>query len=179
MSEILSVGKPYHPGRRLWPEVADYNFRAGVHELRIFRPHVSKREIEAAAKGPVEFGLLIEQPELFVISRFANLAGRHVMSFHSFYSWHLVPAAERVSPPPWEETSPELRALCTIILVEATTGIIHALRTVSFSAEFTRAIHKAIADQAALSYDQATHESGAWAMIVSSGQELSHYRRAS
>jgi hypothetical protein len=30
------VGKPYDPRRRSWPEGADYNFREGAHELRIF-----------------------------------------------------------------------------------------------------------------------------------------------
>ena len=65
---------------------------------------------------------------------------------------------ERTGPPVWEDTSPQLRALTSIILVEATNGVILALRTCSYSPEFTRSFHRAIHDQAALPYDQAEHE---------------------
>jgi hypothetical protein len=73
---------------------------------------------------------------------------------------------ERTMPPPTEETSPALRALVTIILVEATTGLVLALRTVTFSPEFTRAIHRAIADQVDSSYDRVAHENWADGMTA-------------
>jgi hypothetical protein len=84
--------------------------------------------------------------------------GKVVCSFDCSYQWHRVSPEERSQPPAWEETSPELRALLTIILVEASTGIILALRSVSYSPAFTRSLHRAIADQAALPYDAAAHE---------------------
>ena len=40
----LEVGKPYDPSRRAWPEGADYNFRAGGHELRIFATSLIHRK---------------------------------------------------------------------------------------------------------------------------------------
>ena len=41
----IVTGKPYDPLRRAWGEGADYNFRAGGHELRIFLGHTTPREI--------------------------------------------------------------------------------------------------------------------------------------
>jgi hypothetical protein len=154
----LDVGKPYDPSRRVWPEQADYNYRAGGHELRLFMARLSPREVATIVASRVEFGLMVELPELFLITRFHGPAGQGVLSFNCSYQWHRVNAAERTLPPAWEETSPQLRAICTIILVEASNGLIAALRAVSFSPEFTSSLHRAIADQAALPYDQVEHE---------------------
>jgi len=152
------VGKPYHPTRRHWPEAADYNYRAGGHELRIFLPRATSREINAIESGRIEFGLMVELPEIFVISRFHGPDGRLVTSFDCSYSWHRVSPEERTDPPAWEDTKPQLRALLSIILVEATSGVILALRAVTYSPEFTRSFHRAIADQAQLPYDPAEHD---------------------
>jgi hypothetical protein len=157
-SEILMVGKPYHAARRQWPQGADYNFRAGGHELRIFLPNASKTEVKAAEKGKIEFGLLIDPPEIYIISRFLAPDGRPVFGFDCSYSWHMVSPDERGQPPAWEEVNPKLRALVTVIFVEGTTGIIFALRAVTYSPEFTRAFHRAIAEQIALPFDRAEHK---------------------
>jgi hypothetical protein len=45
------VGELYSPSRRAWPEGADYNFRAGGHELRIFLGRATPREITAVERG--------------------------------------------------------------------------------------------------------------------------------
>ena len=112
------VGQLYDPSRKSWPEGADYNFRAGGHTLRVFLGHATPREIAAIKTGRVEFGAMIELPEIFVVSRFHGPDGRVVASFDCSYQWHRVSSAERTDPPAWEETSPQLRALLSIILVE-------------------------------------------------------------
>ena len=149
----LAVGQPYDPRRRSWPEAADYNFRAGGHELRIFLAGPTPEEIEAIRSGPVEFGMFAEPEGLLLATRF----GRTV-SFDTPYQWHRALPSERVPPPPLEETSPEARAPLTIVLVDASTGIVLALRTVTFSPEFTRALHRAIGDQVGAPYDRASHD---------------------
>ena len=149
----LEVGKPYHPGRRRWPEGSDYNFRNGGHELRLFVGGATLPEVEAVRSGPVQFGFFAEPEGLFLITRFGTR-----MSFDCSYNWHRVSENDRTLPPPTEETSPELRALLTILLIEATNGVVLAIRTVTFSPEFTRALHRAIADQAGAPYDRAAHE---------------------
>jgi hypothetical protein len=153
----LEVGKLYPSGQRSWPEGADYNWRSGGHELRIFLRRATPREVEAIRSSPVKFGLLVEPPGLFFISRFGRL------SFDCSYSWHRTAETtrERSFPPLPGEMSPEARALLTIILVEASNGVVLALRSVIWSPEFTRAIHRAIHDQSSSPYDRADHE--AWA----------------
>jgi hypothetical protein len=153
------VGAPYDPRQRSWPERADYNYRSGGHELRLFLGNATLSEMAAVREGRIGFGLLVQLPELFLISRFRSPdSDRAVMSFESPYQWHLVPEPDRTLPPAWEETSPESGALCTVLLVEASDGILLAIRAVTFSAEFSRALHRAIADQAALPFDRAEHD---------------------
>ena len=110
LMHLYSVGKPYDPSRRAWPETADYNFQAGGHELRIFMTRLSAKEVAAARTGRVEFGLLIELPELFIITRFHGPDDRVMMALDCSYQWHRVSSAERTASPAWEETSPETRA---------------------------------------------------------------------
>jgi hypothetical protein len=168
----LTVGKPYLHGHRAWPEVADYKFCGGGHELRLFIADLTPWEVEAVRSGPIEFGLLADHPVLFLGVRFLDPAGKVVMSFDCSYTWHRVQSPQRVLPPPAEEVSPELRALCQIILVESTDGLVRVLRGVTFSPAFTRAIHKVIGDQAALPYDQAEHNQAVEAMLRFTTDEL-------
>jgi len=151
----LQIGKPYDPRRRSWPEGADYNFRFGAHELRIFLAGARPREVEAIRSGPVEFGFFAEPLGLFLLTRFGT-----ALSFDCSYHWQrrAEVTGDRTLPPASLETSPALRALVAIILIEATNGTVLALRTVTFSPEFTRALHRAIADQAGAPYDRAPHE---------------------
>jgi hypothetical protein len=60
MMHLYAVGQPYDPRRQHWGEGADYNWRAGGHELRVFLGHATPREIAAIKTGRVEFGALIE-----------------------------------------------------------------------------------------------------------------------
>ena len=150
---LLEVGKPYDASRPRWPEGADYNWRAGQHELMLFVARPTPEEVDAVQSGPVEFGMSVEPEGLFVVTRFGR-----TLAFDSSYQWHRVDPAERVPPPPHEETSPALRAVLAILLVDASTGVVRALRAVSYSPEFTRALHRAIADQAAAPFDALAHE---------------------
>jgi hypothetical protein len=101
----------------------------------------------------VEFGSFVEPEGLFLITRFGPR-----LSFDCSYNWHRVSENDRTLPPPTEETSPELPALLTILLIEATSGVVLAIRTVTFSPEFTRALHRAIGDQVGAPYEKASHE---------------------
>jgi len=163
----LRVGMPYDPARSCWPEAADYNFRHGQHELRLFMALPTAAEVAAIRSGPVEFGMFVEPEGLFVVTRF----GRS-LSFDTSYQWHRVDPADRAPPPATEETLPGLRALLTIILVDAATGLVRVLRAVTYSPEFTRAIHRAIADQAASPFDDAAHERWADGMLRYSTDQL-------
>jgi hypothetical protein len=51
----------------------------------------------------------------------------------------------------------------TIILIEASSGLVLALRLTTFTPEFTRAIHKAIYSQSSTSYAYGRAEHQRWA----------------
>jgi hypothetical protein len=162
----LEVGKPYDPRRHTWPEAADYNYRSGEHELRLFVTDPTPKEVAAVESGPVEFGMMVEPEGLFLVTRFGR-----ALSFDTSYQWHRAPGG-RVLPPPTEETSPALRALLAIILVDAATGVVRVLRAVTYSPEFTRAIHRAIAGQAASPFDAGAHDRWADRLLRSTPDQL-------
>ena len=64
----------------------------------------------------------------------------------SAFSWWNV--AEEVRRIPEQRKHPAERTLLKIILVEATTGVIKAIRVTTFSPEFTERLHRGIRRQA-------------------------------
>ena len=143
MAEIrhLEVGKPYIAGRTSWPEGVAYDFRGDAHELRMFLRSPSVSEVRAVRGEVADFAVVAEPPLLFLLYCF----GRVIPWSDAPYSWHLVPEYQRSLP---DVGGPETRALLQIILVDATTGLVRALRAVTFSPAFTRALHDAIRAQA-------------------------------
>jgi hypothetical protein len=145
MSQLYryQVGQPYIPGRRNWPEAVEYNYRQGAHELRAFLPNLRPWEVEAIREGPCEFALAVERDVLFLLYHF----GKALPWSDAPYSWHLVPEDQRTLPEPAGLVEPH--DTMQIVLVDALTGIVKALRMVSFSPAFTVALRSAIRDQAA------------------------------
>jgi hypothetical protein len=147
---VLSVGKPYNPARTRWPECSQYNYRGGQHELLLMFPGPTLSEVEAVRKGQAEFGLYVEPPVILVCYRFgAGKAG--VPWSDATYDWHKLHASrpdEATVPPDPAAASPELRAILSVVLVDANDGNVNALRQVSVSPEFTAALHRAIRAQA-------------------------------
>lgn len=150
----LSVGQPYNPSVSRYPECTQYNYRAGIHELVLFYGSPSKDEVYAARKGKAEFALFHPSHQIIIL---AHRFGDGLPWSDSPYSWHLVPEHERDLPSADLEQS--IRAKLHVILVDAATGLVRAIRLVTFSPEFTRTLHQAIREQAgapfdALSYDR-------------------------
>lgn len=147
------VGALYSPGRTSWPEAGEYNYRGGAHELRLFYANLKEPEIKAITRRPCEFGAVAVGPVLFFLYKF----GTNPWS-DAPYSWHLVRAArpdEATEPPALEENE---RVLLNIVLVEATTGVIAGLRTVSLSIALSRYLHAQIATQIATPFRQAEYD---------------------
>jgi hypothetical protein len=151
------VGDRYHPDRTFWPERGEYNFRQGEHELRLFYASPSKAEIAAVRAGEAHFALLAAPPVIIFCYRFAAAPGFEagIPWSDAPYTWHMVPEDQRTLP--LDLPHPTSRALLNIVLVDAGTGIIRALRAVTFSPEFSRALHRAIHDQAASSWRGQRH----------------------
>lgn len=141
---ILQVGER-HPGYSFpHHEIVEYSRDRYGHFLRFFWDSPSEREVEAVAAGPAEFGLWVQGPRaeaIFLLYRF----GEAVRWSDAPFSWHLVFPERRVAP---EDLPGEGHALLQVELAEARTGIVRALRAVTFSPEFTRAIDGAVKRQA-------------------------------
>lgn len=132
------VGQPYLPGRTRWPAGADYNWRAGQHELRLFFSRLGDREVRDVRTREAEFGLYVEQPLIVLLYRF----GASIPWSDAPYSIWLVPADQRALPDPVGEGA-ETRDLLTTFLVDADSGILRAIRVVSLSPAFTFALRLA------------------------------------
>lgn len=147
MSHPIAVGLPYNPKRRSWPEVSQYNFRGGEHELALFFASPSRSEVQAVAAGEVELAVYVDQPAIVLLYRFGR-EGAGIPWSDAPYSWHLVPRHERKLPP-------ELGGQDTlrIVLVDAGSGLVRALRLVLLPEVFTLALRAAIVDQASAPWD--------------------------
>lgn len=148
----LVVGQPYLSGGTRLPESVQYNYRGGGHELLMVLRGLTSRERAAVATGPAEFALYADGTQIIMLYRF----GTAIPWSDAPYTIHRVPERERVIPPPVE--TPEPHALLTVILVQQETGVVRALRTVTFSPAFTVALHAAIRKQAETPYDPATYD---------------------
>jgi hypothetical protein len=155
-----AVGDPYNPLRQRWPEGAQYHYRGGSHELLLFFRSPTPRAVRAVESGPCEFGLVAEGPLIAVLYQFRVAvspgAAPAIPWSEAPFTIHRVPVDERMLPALPDD--PEQRAVLTAILIDADTGIIRAIRAVTFSPAFTAELEEAIREQARLPYDSATYE---------------------
>lgn len=140
--QIVAIGKPLFEGRDELPEAIEYNYQAGDHTLLLSMKNLHPKEIEAVRETPAEFGLYHENGMIFLLYRF----GEVLPWSDSAFSWWNVAEEDRRIPPPQE--NPAERILLKIIMVEATTGVVKAIRVTTFSPEFTEKLHCAIREQA-------------------------------
>ena len=143
---LYAVGKPYNPARTRWPETVQYNYRGGEHELVIFMAAPSSDETHAVKKGRFDLTLYANGPLIILPFCFEGQPWSDAP-----YSVHLVPEAERTIPALIDD--PSQGAALHIVLVDAATGIIRALRLVGLSNDFSNALHRAIQEQAAIPWD--------------------------
>jgi hypothetical protein len=147
----LKVGELYHPDRTEWPEAVEYNYFSGTHELRFLLKNPSRYVTEVIRKMPVQFGLYLQDDIILLVYKFIDYK-KHLVPVNGYspFSIHLVPDNLRTLPPlnSDREFTDELR----IHLVDADTGILRAARSVTFSAEFTAALRRAIIEQSRESF---------------------------
>lgn len=140
--QIVAIGKPLFEGRNELPEAIEYNYQAGDHTLLLSMKNLHRREIEAVREAEAEFGLYCENGIVFLLYRFGEI----LPWSDSAFSWWNVAEEDRRIPAPCE--NPAERILLKIILVEAATGIVKAIRVTTFSPAFTEKLHDAIRQQA-------------------------------
>ena len=141
--QIVAIGKPLFEARRELPEAIEYNYQAGDHTLLLSMKNLHPKEIEAVRCDEAEFGLYCENGIVFLLYRF----GETLPWSDSAFSWWNVAEEDRRIPA--LRANPAERILLKIILVESATGIVKAIRVMTFSPEFTEKLHEAIRQQAA------------------------------
>jgi hypothetical protein len=142
---LVVVGQPYS-ARRHWPEGVEFNWKASSGcVLRLFWNQPSLAEVLAINSGRIEYGLFVEADQVLFLFRPAGWP--HWSD--APYTWHRVDPAERE---PLPDFSPG-HALLSVVLVEATTGIVMALRSHTLHPRLTRQLFQAIRYQATCDYD--------------------------
>lgn len=141
----ISVGQPLVPGRASWPEGSDFNLYDAGLELRLFFTSPSRAEVRGVKTGTCEFALYHHEPAaggpVFLLWHFAGIPWSD-----SPFTVFLVPENRRVMPSAAD--TGETRGVLQVILTGADDGIVRAIRAVSWSPEFTRAMLGAIRAQA-------------------------------
>lgn len=140
--QIVAIGKPLFEGRTELPEAIEYNYQSGDHTLLLSMKNLHPREIRAVREAEAEFGLYCENGIVFLLYRFGEI----LPWSDSAFSWWNVAEEDRQMPAP--QINPAERILLKIILVEAATGIVKAIRVTTFSPAFTEKLHDAIRQQA-------------------------------
>jgi hypothetical protein len=107
----------------------------------MFLPSPTEAEVTAIKNGPAEFALAVESGVIFLLYQFEG----GLPWSDAPYQWWLNSPEMRSLPNP--EPIETERALLHIVLVDADTGIIMTLRTLTFSPEFSARLHGAIRQQ--------------------------------
>lgn len=136
----IAVGQLYLPDRTSYPEGCEYNFSDNGHELRLFFNSPTKGEIHEIRKGRDQFKLLFYRGSVvFLLYKFGSMPWSDAP-----YSWWRVPEGRRTIPQPVADGE---GALLTITLIDASTGIVQAIRAIALPTDLSRQLHRAIAAQ--------------------------------
>lgn len=148
----FTIGDLYIPGKTSWPEGVCYNFANGYHELFLRLDTPLKKEIDAVQNGEVEFRLYVEKDVILLVYRF----GKELGWSDAPYNWHINPESMRTYPETLGDTE---EVFFHIILVDSSTGILRAARTVRLGHEFSKDLHQAINQQIQLPFHKPTYDS--------------------
>lgn len=134
----LEVGQPYAVGRTSWPEAAEYDYCGVEHELRVFVRSPKAREAEAVRRGKYQFALVQGPFVFFLMYRF----GKAIKWSHAPCSWQLASGERQAAAPAAIQTA--MHAPLRAVLVDAQTGLVRALRTVTLPPGFAHDLKRAL-----------------------------------
>lgn len=165
MMHRYKVGEPYSATRSSWPEAQQFNVRGGEFELTLFFRAPKPKEVRSVKRGKSHFAALSWGPVL-----------NFLYAFEPAIKWSDAPFTIHALPPK-EQVLPEIpdgqdRALLNVVLVDADTGLIRALRVVSLSADVTAVIGRVVTDQLASKWDPDEYHRALKQMQVHSVRDL-------
>ena len=146
----LVVGQPFAPERTSWPaDRFEYRYFGGNHLLQLCIASPSPREVESFESGDIRVGLCIERGILFFIFRIEDVMDWSDQAI----SIHLVPEKDRDIP----DLAPGMYAGLNMVLVDANTGLVSAMRFATYSPRFSQVLYKELRRQAAAPFDAGEH----------------------
>jgi len=137
--KVITLGELYSPNVTSYKEGIYYNWDKAGNVLHLFMANPSPREINAIRRGNVSFNLVTYPECLFLMIRFEGMPWCDAP-----YSWWIVPENQRIQPPELKENESLPLA---IILINANTGIVEALRLITPPKSFSEALIKAVKEQ--------------------------------
>ena len=147
---VIAIGKPYDRSIKEWPEGTHYNFDSSGHWLHYFFSNPADVERVSIQNRPAQFGIYIQGPVIFLLHKFGDMPWND-----SPYSFWAVPEQYRRLPDINDQDHAFLRA----VLIDTSTGIVEALRALTFSAQFTRRLHEEIVLQSMKPWDPGAYDS--------------------
>jgi|GEM_PF-5328626 len=133
LMDRIRIGQPLVRGVHGYEEGVHYNYTRGGHDLRMVVKEPHRSVVDAIQKQPAWFALVRREAAVFILSRFGSLPWKV-----AHYNWWINPPLMR--PDPWSDlmrlNGSGLSA--SVCLVDATDGIVAALRSVRLSLELSR-----------------------------------------
>ena len=152
----LTVGQPYMPGRVRYLEAQELRVGKNGVEFIMFLGGLTSKEKYALKKGSADFGLHVTgDGDIFFLYRFDTYT---IPWSDSPYTVQLVKPEYRSMPPALENDAQRYSLMLTV--VNADTGIVEALRMLTLSPEFSRALYDAVLFQHSEAYASRWSENG-------------------
>lgn len=145
----LAVGELYHPNRTSWPERPDLSVGPHGAELRLFFAAPTEKEVTAVRSGKAQFAWLAGDHAAMLCYRFADGIPWGDVTYHAAHE-----------PPDRAGLPPAAGLACTVILIDAATGIIRGIRMVSWPDRAASALRTAIKEQIRNGYSSTAEQ--AW-----------------
>lgn len=152
----LAVGQPYNPKVTSWPDgVAQLRVTPQGVEFLLSLARPRPYEVKAFGRGNAEFAIVPADRHLMWAYRFTDPFNSNAKNGISWsdtpWEYHREASAEPVAVPGGPGTSFALH----LVLVDASTGLVQALRLVGPTVEFADALRAAVDRQRATPYNEA------------------------
>ncbi len=148
---LIKVGMPFIPGLTTLTEHTTYDYTSGGHTLTICVGNPTCGEIHAVQNEKAAFALFAREHALFVLAKFGSLSWQA-----SYYNWWI--NAPVMRPDPWHDLAGLKGGIAvSVCLINASNGILEALRSVTLSHEFSRAFLEKVSDQTRPPFDPWRH----------------------
>lgn len=147
----LKVGDLFAPERTKWDANRfEYRYFSGNHMLQICLPNPTEAEIGAFRNGTVHVGLFVRKSVICFLFKIERLYDWSDQAF----SIRLVNEAERTLP----EWTPGMHVPLSLVLVDSETGVVRALRVVTYSKHFSEVMNRQLKKQMEEPFSATEHE---------------------